>query len=228
MKGVGLAIVWALLLPAAAVSNDGAITGVGGTIEVLDEHPGIVLVGEHVHAQLLRGAGVLEVECFFVLENRGSADTVTIGFPEDSGGDTRPQPFLSFASFVDGSEVACDRIPSGLGPPGSRHWWVKEVFFAPGQTRIIRNLYRAEPGHNAGDPGGDLRFFEYTLGTGASWAGKIGAATVVFSVSPCDSFSVAAASPSPRERASCEVAWFFADFEPGRSGPHFVQVVWHE
>lgn len=230
---VPFGLMWILAVLAAprlCMANDGAVTGVGGSIHLLDGHPSIVLVGEHVHATLDPRDNVIEVECVFVLENRGPADSVLVGFPEIAAGDASSRPFLHFRSFVDAEEATCVRTEGVQDEAAhSKYWWTKRVFFAAGQTRVIRDAYGAEAGFAIGGPEGNLRFFTYTLSTGASWTGRIGAATVVFSLSPCGSpFRLASSTPEPAVSDSCEYRWSFSDFEPGTSAPHRIQVTWYE
>lgn len=222
---VGLAMLW---IP-PALADDGAITGVGGTIRLLDEHPSVALLGEHVHARLDLREETVEVECVFILANRGEADSILIGFPERCAGDAHPVPFSSFRSYIDGVEVTCARVPSDLAmPSGSLFWWTKRVFFASGQTRVIRDVYSAEAGFSIGfGPEPEVRTFDYALWTGSSWSGPIGAATVVFTVSPCDStWSARYVSPVPTQRDKCEYRWHFSHFEPGSGASGTVSLAW--
>jgi hypothetical protein len=202
----------------AARGDDGAITGVGGTIELLQSHPSIALADEFVHARLLHAEGAVEVESVFVLVNQGDADSVLIGFPELSGGDTLARPFSAFRSYVDGIEVPCTRVPSGRELAAEElFWWTKRVYFAKGQTHVVRDTYRSPAGVTVPTPEGARRFFSYELWTGASWAGPIGTATIVFSAEPCDStWSFGGASPAPTAQDGCEYRWQFSNFDPGR------------
>jgi hypothetical protein len=87
-------------------------------------------------------------------------------------------PFDHFRSFVDGAEVSCVRTAGHGGSGGAiEHWWVKTVTFGAGETRIVRDVYRAPVGGHIGDSLGAHDQFEYTLYTGSSWSGPIGAAT---------------------------------------------------
>jgi hypothetical protein len=216
-----------LSLVSAAWCDDGAVTGVGGRIRLMEEHPGIALIAEHVHAYVSPVDWTAEVECIFVLSNGGAADSVLIGFPESSGGDTGPRPFSSFQSYVDGREVRCVRRENSEPLADYLFWWTKEVYFAAGQTRVIRDVYRSPLGVAAGDATGYERFFEYELWTGSSWSGDIGAATVVLTLSPCDSVPEAQyVSPSPLEVGTCEYRWHLSDLEPGRRAPGTISVSW--
>ena len=216
----------------AAGGNDGAITGVGGTIKLLDEHPSISLIAEYIDARISLVDNMIEVECLFVLSNRGQADTVQIGFPESYGGDTGPIPFEFFRSTVDGEEVDCSRRSSqDLSTAPEMFWWTKRVFFDSGQTRIIRNMYRAPAGSTIGfgDSPGPHRTFSYILSTGGSWAGVVEAATVVLSVEPCDSTWVPRnITPQPDSSGACEYVWRFQQFEPGSIGARSIHVSWRD
>ncbi len=213
-----------------ALANDGAITGVGGTIQLLDEHPSISLIAEHVSVTVNHRSGAALVECLFVLTNRGEACTVRLGFPETFEGDTGPRPFDFFRSTVNGEPTECARVAEDSDTERPRRfWWIKQVMFEAGETKIVGDTYRAPAGHAIGDRDGNLRFFEYTLATGASWAGPIEAATITFRLEDCDStWKAARFSSEPNYSTDCEYTWQFQQFEPGGSGPPYINVSWRE
>lgn len=169
------------------------------------------------------------VDCIFVLSNEGQADSVTIGFPESSGGATGPRPFTSFRSYMDGHELDCIRQRGeGCGASCDLYWWTKRVFFAAGQTSVIRDQYEAPLGRSIGDSTGNFVHFEYSLWTGSSWAKTIGSGVIVLTVSPCDSLAAQARSwglPTS-ERTACEYRWHITDAEPGRGSPGRIHLGW--
>lgn len=213
---------------ALASANDGAITGVGGTVELLDEHPSISLVAEHVGVKINHRSGSVRVECLLVLTNSGEAGTVRIGFPETFGGDTGPRPFKFFKSTVNGEPIECTRVaaPSAAERP-ERYWWIKQVSFGAGETLVIRDEYASDAGYSIGDKDGRWRSFEYTLATGASWAGPIEVATVTIEFEDCDpTWYPTDISQDPDFSGECEYTWRFRRIEPGSSGPPYIQVAW--
>jgi hypothetical protein len=223
-----LALLAAMVLVSAEVvlGDDGAITGVGGRIRIMDEHPAVVLVAEHVHARVSVSDDIADVECVFVLANHGAADSVLIGFPESAGGDTGARPFLSFHSYVDGKAEPCSRV-EGEGGNDPLFWWTKNVYFASGQTRIIRDEYRSPLGVGAGDSTGYYRIFEYTLWTGSSWSDSIGAASIVLTLNPCDGAGHPEfISPTPVEQGECEYRWHIYEADPGRGSSGSIVVGW--
>jgi len=60
------------------------VSAVGGSVRPLTEHPTVRLDAEYVHIQFIRNDAW--VECVFFLNNLGPATTVTLGFPNFSGG----------------------------------------------------------------------------------------------------------------------------------------------
>lgn len=218
------------LIASASRGDDGWVTGVGGTIELMNEHPGISMVAEHVSARIFAAEGEAEVECLFILTNHGPADTVRVGFPEFYGGATESVPFERFRSFVDGEEAPCVRTAGHAGSGGAiEYWWVKDVVFGAGETRIIRDEYRAPVGGSVGDALGAYDQFEYTLYTGASWKGPIEAATVTVTFEPCESDRAPSwFSTSPDYTRECSYTWHFRNFEPGRDGPRNIHMLWRQ
>jgi hypothetical protein len=218
------------LLASVACGDDGWVTGVGGTIELMDEHPNIAMVAEHVNARVFVSEGKAEVECLFILTNHGAADTVRVGFPEFYSGATEAVPFEQFRSFVDGEEFSCVRTAGHAGSGGAiEHWWVKDVVFGAGETRIVRDAYRAPVGGAIGDSLGAYDQFEYTLHTGASWRGPIEAATVTVTFEPCASaWAPAWLNSAPTYVQECSYTWHFRNFEPGRTGPPYIGILWRQ
>lgn len=223
---LGVCSVVTLWSAVPAWADDGAVTGVGGRISIMDEHPAVALVSEHVHARVSLIDRISEVECVFVLSNHGAADTVLIGFPESASGDTNARPFLSFQSYVDGQAVTCTR-QVGERRADPLFWWTKKVYFAGGQTRIIRDEYRSPLGVSIGDSTGSFAFFEYSLWSGSSWSGDIGAASIVLTLSPCGAIPEPQFFGSvPVERDACEYRWHLSEVEPGHGSPGNVHVAW--
>ncbi|MBA4388746.1 MAG: hypothetical protein C0404_12245 [Verrucomicrobia bacterium] len=108
------------------IANDGAVVAVGGSIKLLDEHHSVRLVAEHVRIKFDEGKP--KVICVFILQNTGPATTVTLGFPNESGGAGANSvfPFTSFDSYVDGNPVPVEILPDADNGKSDmyRSWYV--------------------------------------------------------------------------------------------------------
>lgn len=145
-----------LLLSAWGWSDDTAITGISGVIRPMKSHPSVVLRSQVVEIKL--SPDYADVDCTFVLQNTGKATSVLIGFPERGFGtdvDETSSGFEFFRSFVDGKPVKVRVYGQKGGEREYSRWYVKRVYFRAGQTRVIRNIYRASPG---GDSTGNMFF----------------------------------------------------------------------
>ena len=210
----------ALFGASVAIANDSAIENVGGTIKAMREHPSVSLVAEYVHVWL--GSDSVEVECIFYLKNSGDSTLVQMGFPEMAAGvDVRaPSRFPDFTSWVDGTEVKTVAVSQPSDIPEGEHWtwWVKEVPFEAGATRVVRDRYVAAPGADA--TGGLL--FRYVLDTGASWAGRIGVADIVVTVPVAFELDEGYIIPKGWIRSNGEIRWHLQDFEPRFPGDNTI------
>ena len=199
-----------------AFSDDGATIHLGGTIQLMKEHPSIRLVTEHVHARIFEGYSL--VECVFFLRNEGSATVVEIGFPncgEDP--DSIPRPYLYFESYVDGRKVDVELVEA----KGSPSWYCKSVSFKEDQVRVVRDVYEGSHGF---DTWGD-EWFQYVLYSGGSWLGPIGAANIVVTFEGVNKNKVFEISPPGYEADQKEIRWTFTDLEP-RSRENDINVRW--
>ncbi len=195
------------------IADDGATVAVGGTIKLLEEHHSVRMVAEHVRIKLEDGD--FKVVCVFILQNTGPATTVTIGFPNESGGAgvDSVHPFTTFDSYVDGEPVPIEILPdANNGKAFSyRSWYVKRVTFEPRQVRCIWDTYT---GTNGGGSAGFL-FFQYVLWSGGSWAGPIGTADVIVEwdpqEAPLDSVNI---RPNGYVVSGNEIRWHLTDIEP--------------
>jgi hypothetical protein len=157
----------------AAVANDTAVTGVGGTAHRLNrEHASVRMVSEHVGITVF--PGVYEVTATFVFHNDGPACTVEMGFPESGVGDIdapamrRTTGFQGFRTWVDGAPASATRKTADVQEFTYKAFWVKSVEFAAGQTRTVKVQYRAKPGSvSLGS-----RFVSYRF-SGGNWKGKV-------------------------------------------------------
>lgn len=195
-------------------ADDGAIEAVGGSLRLMDEHPSIRMVAEHVRAWVSTDS--VSVECTFFMHNNGPAVTARVGFPNTSGGADveSAAPFRRFRSFIDGHEVDVKEIPDPephWNSYGSyRSWMVKDVAFGANQFKTMSNEYVAE----AGGTSDGLRTFEYILSTGGSWKGPIGAGDIVVTLRGIHPDSLLHLDPAPTSRSGQELRWHFENLEP--------------
>ncbi len=182
-------------LSACATADDAAIS-YGGAAASLSTHPSVRMVRERV--VLTIGEKHVDADCTFSFKNEGPACTVRMGFPDEGEGayETQyyeelaaagdmgrpPRTFSSFTNFrstVDGKPASVELV-ADKDRNVARSWRVKEVRFAAGQTRTVRDRYQIRVGMAAtSTDGGYLSLTRYTLYTGASWKGSIGSAEVV-------------------------------------------------
>jgi len=209
---------------AAVLADDGAIEGVGGAIELLDEHPSVVMQKMDVAIDLYEARGL--VDCIFVFHNTGEAADVRMGFPESGGGvdvdPHNPHGFTHFATWVDGKQVPTkiEGMETGVHTFW-RRWRTKTVHFDAGQTRTVRVKY--QPGIGAVSTG--ERYLTYEVHTGASWKGPIGLARVRLNLHydpsrGCFSFSDRFLPKGPNR-----FEWIERDFEPTRTDN--IDVIYH-
>jgi len=209
---------------AAVLADDGAIEGVGGAIELLDEHPSVVMQKMDVTIDLYDSRGL--VDCIFVFHNTGEAADVRMGFPESGGGvdvDPRnPHGFTHFATWVDGKQVATkiEGMDAG-GHTSWRRWRTKTVHFDADQTRTVRVKY--QPGIGAVSTG--ERSFQYEVHTGASWKGPIGLASVRLNLHYDPRRGRFTFSDRFQPKGPNRFEWIERDFEPTRADN--VDVLYH-
>lgn len=192
--------------------NDTAVVGIGGVIKPMENHPSIVLRSHVVKVKIT--PEYADVDCTFVLHNTGKATSVLIGFPESGGGDivVPKMGFRYFRSYVDGKrvQVRVQEQRRESGPDGYFRWYLKRVRFGAGQTRVIRNVYRAPLG--AISTGHD--FFDYILTTGASWKGKIGRSDIIVELSGLDHVVDLEIRPEGYRRVGNRIVWRLENYEP--------------
>ncbi|MCX5772313.1 MAG: YARHG domain-containing protein, partial [Candidatus Hydrogenedentes bacterium] len=201
-------VLWAgVCLPAGA--NDSATVGVGGSVMLMRDHPTVVMESAKINVHLASE----RVECNYVLHNTGKETDVLVGFPERSwGGGAGSKGFKDFRSYVDGQEVPVEPRPAltNLGG-GFERFWVKEVHFAGGQTRAVRNTYFG--GRGTGGAGDE--WFVYDVSTAASWKGRIGDILVSVDLTGIGpDFQADGIYPSGYERSKDEIVWHWKDIEP--------------
>jgi hypothetical protein len=201
-----------------AISDDGAMIHLGGTIQLMKEHPSIRLLAEHVHARIFEDYSL--VECIFFLRNEGPSTAVEIGFPnygDSDGPDSIPRPYEYFESYVDGKKVDVKLVEA----KGSPSWYCKSVRFNENELKVVRDVYK---GRNGSDTWGD-EWFNYVLYTGGSWLGPIGAANIVITFEGANRDKVFRIAPPGYEIDNEEVRWTFTNFEP-RNREDDISVRW--
>ena len=169
-----LAVLLLLFACLSAFADDCPITGVGGAIRPMKEHPSIEMERMHVVVDMYPEHA--RVDCHFVFHNTGPATRVRMGFPESAQFQPRgqrPVGFTSFATWVDGKRYRAriEGFTSSDGGSFWRRWRVKQVVFGRDQRRTVRVKYTAPLGSIGGGP---TRAFIYEVSTGASWKGPIG------------------------------------------------------
>jgi hypothetical protein len=186
--------------------NDGSgHMAAGGTVSVMKaQHSSVRMADENLHIELPSG----KVKVRYVFKNEGKATKVLMAFPEDGymlppDKDKRVKKgeslFGYFRSWVDGKPFSVNRVLSDkeeTAPDfqGYKHWWVKEVPFAAGQTRVVVNEYQG--GLGWGPAWTPERSFSYTLRTGSTWkGGKIGNLQVTVDARGLEGFSPQTWSP---------------------------------
>ncbi len=193
----------------AAHANDSAVSGVGGTVRPMENHPSIRMVEEEIRVKLPERT----VETRFVFRNEGPATSVLMGFPEEGYGDIVPARtgFRYFRSSLDGRPIKTDRrVASETNDHQYHFWWVKRVPFGRNQTRTVTNSYQSGL---AEDSLGN-NWFTYVLETGAPWKGKIGKARIVVDVSGLREKWPVSFKPSGYVRQGHKVIWDLRDIEP--------------
>lgn len=217
-----------LLLPGYILGDDGVFRGVGGAVVPWNaEH--VRMAAEEVVLDLA-DPQVVHGTCFFVMVNDGPADTLLIGFPENSpavwsreGMITQPSLLTELTITDDGERVTTREMPvadlPGDPPAASRarlgydraHVWT--CAFAPGETRVLRTEYRHPVSATVANP----VVLHYVLTTGASWAGTIG--KVVVRVQPGDLRLKGNDYDYPRDWiwTGQEYVWVVENLEPDRN-----------
>ncbi|MBX3097207.1 MAG: DUF4424 family protein [Fimbriimonadaceae bacterium] len=200
-----------LTLVAALALNDSAVMGVGGVVTQFDETTKVRMLGERILIDVAKA----QVDAYFTFQNTGPRTVVTMGFPEEGGGDIsvptdeKPTWFKSFESWVDGERFETVRRVGKGDDIYYRQWWVKEVPFGGGQVRRVRNLYTTQHGGNAMGQ----TFLVYVLATGAPWKGTIARGEVRADITGLPP-GIIGARPPGWVREGNELVWRFTDKEP--------------
>lgn len=175
--------VWILLglaaVPMRARANDMAVSGVTGSARPLKgEHPDIQMVRERVWIEVFGDSYTTTADFEFL--NHGPAQSVAMGFPEQSYGDVasasllKKSSFKSFATWVDGRRASARRVAlSNTESDDFEALWVKTVFFGAHQRRHIRVRTESSPGSMvaySSEGGGRLASYNFS---GGNWKGNV-------------------------------------------------------
>ena len=205
-----------LVFAISAEANDSFVMASGGTVTPLKSNPSIRMVMEEIYVKLPEAI----VEAKFVFKNEGPETKIQMGFPEESynvpemkkGQKTR---FRWFKSTVNGKPIAVSRralAPKSAEDYGEHYWWVKDVSFKKGETKVIVNRYQTVPGGTYVDK--SYHEVTYIVSTGAPWKGPIGNAKITFDLgSVAKDFSAKLSSPGD-ERIGKLLVWKRQNFEP--------------
>jgi hypothetical protein len=174
------------------------------------------MVREDIFVKLPDGT----VEARFVFKNEGPATTIQMGFPEESYNvgkmkSGQKSRFKYFKSWIDGKAVSVARktaSPRGSEDYRELYWWVKDVSFKAGETKVILNRYKTTPGGSYVD--GGYQEVTYIVSTGAPWKGTIGTANITFELGPKARKLYPKATSKGYKRSGNRLVWKFKNFEP--------------
>jgi hypothetical protein len=184
-----LAVLFAAIIvsdPLYAFADDGYAGGVGEN-PMPQNSKDIVMDSEVVNVILHKEFA--EVECAYRFRNEGGAQTVTMGFPNQTSLEIEEGNqgigIAMFRAFADGKELPVRLSTVNLkdGDPGAAKygnkssWFFHSVPFKKGETKVVVNKYIADHGVTANWKA-VLHVFGYVLRTGASWKGTIGRADI--------------------------------------------------
>lgn len=177
-----------VLCPSPASADDGYAGGVGQT-PVPRNSKNIVMESEVVNIVLHEGFA--EVECAYRFRNDGNDQVVMMGFPNPTSPESeeyapRNLGISIFKVFIDGVEVPVKATTMTLKPshPEIRfygeksNWYMHNVSFKAGETKVVVNRYIAPHGVTASPEVASNKHFSYILRTGSTWKGTIGRADI--------------------------------------------------
>ncbi len=186
------------LAPPSASADMSTVGGVSGDLYPIANND-VRMEAETVQAVCYRCYAEFRVDFKFV--NAGSAQTLQLGFPYMVKPPSATPPLVGFRAWQDGTplavalgDVASSSTTAATGPVAPvEGYFLMNARFPPGQT-MISVTYLAEPSWwgqyrlpsttpadlKALGLEGQVAKYDYWLHTGATWAGTIGRATVVF------------------------------------------------
>jgi hypothetical protein len=171
------------------------------------------------------------VEAVFNMYNEGKAGPVRMGYPLG----LFETELHDFAVTADGQAVASIRTEAGTppaeGPMGRgesgpaeayrfegpyKQWKVWDVDMESHAPRSIKVTYWVEPAQVKDADKGDLRFYCYTLRTGATWKGKINRAVISVTLDGVAPARLVRVMPvgSVAGKDEKTLTWTMRDFKP--------------
>ena len=224
-------VLGAMFYSRLALADDAALGRAGSNVMPVYDSP-VRMVAEVVNIDLKTNT----VDAVFTFENTGPAGTVLMGFPmlkeepySPDRADKPPKPYFGYQDFRayeindDGAQRQLrTEERTGLRPAAGEFfskWVVFEVRFDKGQTRQIRNTYRAEYAYRNSIGGARL---EYVLTTGATWKGTIGRAEINVRFAEFAPGQILHASPSGYKVERDRIHWVFEDLDPAGSEDNIV------
>ncbi len=224
MKRTLLVALLVALCAASAIADDGGVTVVGGAVQILDEHSDVRMVSADITADM-HAWTTTDVRCEYWLKNEGKGQMVTLGFPDTPGRTESPNFHLdNFRSWADGKALRVSLYDSPKEQKSRiKRWYVRKLWFAPGQTRRIVNTYEQPHGSSVGGP----HYFPYTIWTAGSWKGPISKMTItvrwrepyLWNYQPPKRFEPPTISSDRRT-----LTWAWADLEPTRDHTGYLAV----
>lgn len=221
-------LVMILASPVSGVlANDAALGRAGSNVMPVYDVP-VRMVHERVDINLQTNS----VDAIFTFQNLGPEATILMGFPmlkeQPDGadrGDDRQRPYFGYAGFKaylvsdDGRQTELTtEEKDGLRPPSGEYfskWVVFRVPFKQGETKTVRNVYKAEYAYvnSIGEA-----HLEYVLSTGATWQGPIGKSEVNVFYGDIAPHTLTLVRPfgytiDAKERV---IRWVFKDLKPTR------------
>lgn len=183
-----------LLLAAPALADDAPLNIFGGAAGQVEPGDVAVRMKEETVYLALDNEGYT-VDVRFDFENLGPSTNVAVGFPElappdvdNAAHETRALPLAHFETWVDGKQTEVRELPNLRRPLGrlkdigetELRWRVKDVRFEAGKHAAVRVRYDAkyDDTEHTETPGA-----HYLFGTGRGWAGTIGRALFLVTVS---------------------------------------------
>lgn len=174
MERAGFILSLLVLSVTPALTDDGGIAVVGGAVHMLGEHSDVRMISAKISADVHMED--TKVRCEYLLKNEGKGRMVTLGFPDmpgRKGGSIAIYDLhlSQFRSWVDGKRlsVKLHTVSRGKGS-GFDRWYVRRIWFGPGQTRQVVNTYIQPHGMDTSG----ARWFPYTIWPAGSWKGPIG------------------------------------------------------
>ena len=168
--------------PQIVQANDGALS-YGGTPRLMNGEGTVSMQSEVILMDI--GLKEVKVDCRFVFKNHGSARTVRMGFPDGddyfrNNSDAKlVSAFSSFQSYIDGKPVKTTLVRGRNKTDKTVLYHTKNVAFAKGQTRSVRDVYTVPVGGAMTDQSGYFATTFYILHTGSSWRGNIGRSEII-------------------------------------------------